>query len=159
MFSDFFPKAYISRVASLWVCFIVSTSIFRSWMVLLKSITCLVVFSCNSLRDFCVSFLRSSTYLAVFSCNSLRDFCASSLTVSTCLAVFSCISSELSMPFIKSSTSIMRYDFRPKSCSLGMLGYPGLAVLVVLGSEDTQLSWSLLVRFLHLHLPSDNHWC
>jgi hypothetical protein len=55
MVPDFFPKVSISSVASLWVFFIVSKSLFRSWMVLFYSITCLVVFSCNSLRDFCVS--------------------------------------------------------------------------------------------------------
>jgi hypothetical protein len=33
---------------------------FRSWMVLFNSFTCLVVFSCNSLRDF-FSTLRTST--------------------------------------------------------------------------------------------------
>ena len=36
-------------------------------MVLFNSFTCLVVFSCNSLRDFCVSYLRASSYLSVFS--------------------------------------------------------------------------------------------
>ena len=93
----FFPRTSISKHVSFWVFFIVSTSIFRSWMVLFNSITCFVVFSFNSLRDFCVSSLRTSTCLVVFSCNSLRT--------STCLAVFSCISlNELLMPFLKSST-------------------------------------------------------
>jgi hypothetical protein len=91
MATDFFPRISISRVVSLCDVFIVSTSIFRSWIVLFNSFTCLVVFSCNSLRDFCVSSLRASTCLPVFSCNSLRDFCVSSLRTSTCLAVFSCI--------------------------------------------------------------------
>jgi hypothetical protein len=101
---DFFPRISISSVVSLWVFFIVSTYIFWSWMVLFNLITCLVVFSCNSLRDFCVSSLRSSTCVAVFSCNSLRDFFAPFLKGSTCLAVFSCNSlSELLMPFLKSS--------------------------------------------------------
>jgi hypothetical protein len=64
------------------------------------------------------------------------------------LAVFSCISfSELLMPFLKSSTSIMRYDFKSESCFSGVLGYPGLAVLGVLGSDYAKLSWLLLVRF------------
>jgi hypothetical protein len=39
MVPDFFPKVYISRVASLWVFFIVSPSLFMSWMVLFNSIT------------------------------------------------------------------------------------------------------------------------
>jgi hypothetical protein len=110
MVPDFFPRVSISSVTSLWVFFIVSTSTFRSWMVLFYSIACLVVFSCNSLRDFCVSStclavfvcssLRTSNCLAVFSCNSLRDFCVSSLRASTSLPLFSCISvNELLMPF------------------------------------------------------------
>ena len=113
---------FISRVVSLWVYFIVSTSIFRSWIVLFNSITCLVVFSCNYLRDFCVSSLRTSTDLAVFSCIFL---------------------SELLMPFLKSSTSIMRYDFKSKSCFSCMLGYPGLAEVGMLGSDDGEQSWFL----------------
>jgi hypothetical protein len=108
------------------------------------------VFSCNSLRDFCVSPLKASSCLAVF-CNSLRDFCASSLRTSTCLAVFSCISlSELLMPFLKSSTTIMRYDFKSVSCFLGVLGYPGLIVVGIMCSHDAQCSWFLLVRFFRL---------
>ena len=52
MVPDFLPRYSISSVALLWVFFIVSTSLFRSWMVLLNSITCLVVFSFNSLSFF-----------------------------------------------------------------------------------------------------------
>jgi hypothetical protein len=33
-----------------------------------------------------------------------------------------------------------------------MLGYPGLAVVDVLGSDDAQCSWFLLVRILPLPL-------
>ena len=70
---------------------------------------------------------------------------------STYLSVFSCISlSELLIPLLKFSTSIMRYDFRSESCFLGVLGYPGLAVVGVLGSDDAQWSWFLLVRFFPL---------
>jgi hypothetical protein len=98
-------------------------------MVLFNSITCLVVFPCNSLRDFCVSFLMTSTYLAVFSYISL---------------------SELLMPFLKSSTSIMRYDFKSESCFSDVLVYSGLAEVGVLGSDDGEQSWFLLVRFLSL---------
>jgi hypothetical protein len=62
-----------------------------------------------------------------------------------------CISlSPLLMPFLKSFTSIMRYDFKSESCFSGVLGYPGLAVVGVLGSDDVQWSWFLLVRFLCL---------
>ena len=71
MVLDFFPRVSIYSVASLWVFFFVSTSLFRSRMFLFIFITCLVMFSCNSLRDFCVSSLRSSTCLAGFSCISL----------------------------------------------------------------------------------------
>ena len=73
----------------------------------------------------------------MFSCNSLRVFCACSLRTSTCLAVFSYISlSELLMPFLKSYTRIVRYDFKSESCFSGMLEYLGLAVVGVLGSDD-----------------------
>jgi hypothetical protein len=68
-----FPRFSISRVGSLCDFFIVSSYIFRSWMVLFSSFTWLVVFFCNSLRDFCVSSLRYSTCLPVFSCISLRE--------------------------------------------------------------------------------------
>ena len=44
----------------------------------------------------------------------------------------------------------MRYDFKSESCFSGVLGYPGLAVVGVLGSEDAKWSWFLLVRFLRL---------
>jgi hypothetical protein len=124
MVPDYFPRVYIFRVVSLWVFFIVSTSIFSSWMVLFDFITCLVVFYCTSLRDFCVSSLRTSTCLAVFSCFSLSD---------------------LLMPFLKSSTTIMRYEFKSESCFSGVLGYPGLAVVGILPSDDAQWSWFLLV--------------
>jgi hypothetical protein len=83
MVPDFFPRVSISSVVSLWVFFIVSTSLFRSYMVLFNSITCLVVFSCIS--------LRTSTFLSVFSGISL---------------------SELLKSYLMSSTSIMRYDVK-----------------------------------------------
>jgi hypothetical protein len=44
----------------------------------------------------------------------------------------------------------MRYDFKSESCFLGVLGYPGLAEVGLLGSDDGELSWFLLVRFLRL---------
>jgi hypothetical protein len=37
------------------------------WFCLFLSFVCLIVFSCNSLRDFCVSSLRASSCLPVFS--------------------------------------------------------------------------------------------
>jgi hypothetical protein len=139
MAPDFFPRISFSRVVSLYDFFIVSTFIFRSWIILFNSFTCLLVFFCNSLRDFCVSSLRASTCLPVFSYNSLRNFCVSSLRASTCLAVFTCISlRELLMSFLKSSISIMRYDFKYESCFSSVLGYPGLTVVGVLGSDDVK---------------------
>ena len=65
----FFPRFSISRVVSLCDFFIVSTSTFRCWMVLFNSFTFLYVFSCNSLRNFCVSSLRVSTCLPVYLCS------------------------------------------------------------------------------------------
>jgi hypothetical protein len=57
---------------------------------------------------------------------------------------------EFLKPFLMSSTSIMRYDFKSESCFSGVLGYSGLANVGVLGSDDGEWSWFLLVRFLHL---------
>jgi hypothetical protein len=125
----FFPCISILRVVSLCVFFNVYTSIFRSWMVLFNSTTRLVVFPCNTFRYFCVSSLRASTCFTVFSFISL---------------------SELLILFLKSSTAIMRYDFISESCFSGMLGYPGLTVVGVLGSDDAQWTWFLLVM-LHIH--------
>jgi hypothetical protein len=85
---DLFPRFSISKFVSLCYFFIVSISVFRFWMVLFNSFTCSVVFSSNSLRDFCVSSLMAFTCLSVFSCNSLRIFCVSSLKASTCSPVF-----------------------------------------------------------------------
>jgi hypothetical protein len=70
---DLFSRVSISRIVSLCDFFIVSIFIFRSWVVLFNSYTCLVVFSCISLRDLCVSSLRVSTCLPVFSCISLKE--------------------------------------------------------------------------------------
>ena len=89
----------------------------------------------------------TSICLAVFSCYSLMDFHASSLRASTSLAVFFCISlSELLMSFLISSMDIMKYDFKFKSCFSGVLGYLGLIIVGVLGSDDADWSWFQLVR-------------
>ena len=48
MTPDIFCRFSNSRVVSLCDFFIVSICIFRSWMVLFISFTCLIVFSCNS---------------------------------------------------------------------------------------------------------------
>jgi hypothetical protein len=55
MVPEFLLRVSTSNVVSLLVFFIFPTFPFRSWIVLFNSIICLVVFSCNSLRDFCVS--------------------------------------------------------------------------------------------------------
>ena len=44
----------------------------------------------------------------------------------------------------------MRYEFKSKSCLSSGFVYPGLAVVGVLGSDDVEWSWFVLVRFLHL---------
>ena len=44
----------------------------------------------------------------------------------------------------------MRYDFKSESYFSGVLGYPGLAIVGVLGSYDAMWSWFLLVSFLSL---------
>ena len=50
--------------------------------------------------------------------------------------MFYCISlRELFTSFLKSSISIMRYDFKSKFCFSGVLGYPVLAVVEELGSD------------------------
>ena len=63
----------------------------------------------------------------------------------------SCISlSELLKSFSMSSTIIMRYAFKSGSSFSGVLGCPGLGEVGVLGSDDGEWSWFLLVRFLCL---------
>jgi hypothetical protein len=44
----------------------------------------------------------------------------------------------------------MRYDFKPDFYFSGLLGYPGLAVVGILDSDDAEWSWCLLVIFLCL---------
>jgi hypothetical protein len=68
-----FPRFSNSRVVSFCDVFIFSISIFRSWVVLFFSVASLIVFSCNSLRDFCVSSLRASSCLPLFSCIYSRE--------------------------------------------------------------------------------------
>jgi hypothetical protein len=53
-----FSRFSISRIVSLCDFFIVSISIFISWVILFNSFTCLVVFSCNSLRGFLCFLLK-----------------------------------------------------------------------------------------------------
>ena len=58
MTPNLFARFSIIRVVSLCDFFIVYISIFRSWMVLFISFTCLIVFSYNSLRDFFCFFFK-----------------------------------------------------------------------------------------------------
>jgi hypothetical protein len=95
MTPDLFPRFSISRVVSLCDFFIVSISIFRSWIVLFIYFTCLIVFSCISLR-------------------------------------------ELLMSFLKSSITIIRSNFRSKSCFSHVMVYPELAMVGELGSDDAK---------------------
>ena len=44
----------------------------------------------------------------------------------------------------------MIFDFKSESCFSGVLGDPGLTQVGVLGSDDGEWAWFLLVRFLHL---------
>jgi hypothetical protein len=65
MTPDLFPRFSNSRFVSLCYFFIVFSSIFRSWMVLLLSFAILIVFYCHSLRDLYVFPLRASSCLPV----------------------------------------------------------------------------------------------
>ena len=84
---DFFPRFSISKIIYLCDFFIVSPSIFRSWMVL---------------------FFPS--YLFVFSCNFSR---------------------ELFISHLKCPISIKRSTFKSKTCFSSVLGFLGLAVVVL----------------------------
>jgi hypothetical protein len=59
------------------------------------------------------------------------------------------------MFFLKSSIIIMRSDFRSQSCSSSVMVYPGLAMLGVLGSDDTLVSVAyILMLASHLIISS-----
>jgi hypothetical protein len=64
-------------------------------LVLFISFSCLIAFSCNSLRDLCVSSLRASTSLPVFYCMSSRELVMSFLMSSIII-----IRSDLSLAFL-----------------------------------------------------------
>jgi hypothetical protein len=67
---DLFPIFSISKVASICVFFIVSTSTFRSWTALFNSFSSFIVLSYISLRGLFISSLMASICLPVFSCIS-----------------------------------------------------------------------------------------
>ena len=52
------PRLSISRIPSVCVFFVSSIYIFRFWIVLFIYFTCLMIFSCISLKDLCVSSLK-----------------------------------------------------------------------------------------------------
>ena len=54
------------------------------------------------------------------------------------------------MSFLKSSISIMRCDFKSRSCSSGVLWYSGFAIVGELGSDGAMLPCFPLVMFLRL---------
>ena len=58
------------------------------------------------------------------------------------------------MSSLTSYISIMRCDFKSRSCFSGVLGYPGLAVVGELGSHGAMLTWFvgsvLAFDFCHL---------
>jgi len=110
-----FPRLSTSSVVSLYDLFIFSIAIFRSWMFLFNSFTSLVVFSCHSFREFCVSSLKASTCLPVFSYISLR---------------------ELFISFLKPSIIIMKCDFTSKSFFYRVSGNTVCAFVGELGSDD-----------------------
>jgi hypothetical protein len=49
--------------------------------------------------------------------------------------------------------------FKCKSCFSGVLGYPGLAMVGELDSDDTKYLWFLLIKFLCFFLLSGYLWC
>lgn len=51
------------------------------------------------------------------------------------------------MTYLKFSAIIMKCDFNSKSCFLGVLGYPGIAVVGELGSDGAKQRWFLLLTF------------
>ena len=54
------------------------------------------------------------------------------------------------MSFLMSSTITMRSDFRSESYFSSVIVYPGLAMMVELGSDDAMFLWFLLLMFLCL---------
>ena len=72
-----FPMFSISKVPSDFLLFTVSISSFRSFTILLISLTVLIVFSCITLRDLFVSSLRIYTCFILFLCffKRLFSFC------------------------------------------------------------------------------------
>jgi hypothetical protein len=56
------------------------------------------------------------------------------------------------MSFLKSSIIIMRSYFRSEFCFSGVLGYPGLAMVGELGSDDVSVAYVLFFFFFKIYL-------
>jgi hypothetical protein len=56
------------------------------------------------------------------------------------------------MSSLLSSITFMKWDFRAESCFSSVLGYPGLALVGELGSDDPKWHWFPMLMFLHLPL-------
>jgi hypothetical protein len=113
---DFFPRFSSPLVSAFVISLLFPFSfLYLAWFCSVPSPVwlCLPVI----FKAFFVSSLRSSTYLAVFSCISLRG---------------------LLMSFLKSSTIIIRCDFKSHSCFSLVLRYPGLDVVGEVGSGDAR---------------------
>jgi hypothetical protein len=54
------------------------------------------------------------------------------------------------MSFLKSPIIFMKWEFRSEFWFIGVLGYPGFAVVRELGSDVAKSNWFLLFMFLHL---------
>ena len=81
MTPDLFPRFSYFRSVSICDFYIVSISIFRFWIVLFISFTSLIVFSCNSLREFfCYLFMGFSISLKKL----FISFLKSSIMITRC---------------------------------------------------------------------------
>jgi hypothetical protein len=89
---------------------------------------------------------NSFTSLIVFSCISLMDLCVSSKQVFYLFTVFSCISLRgLFMSSLRTSIIVKSWNFRSESCFSGMLVYPELAMVGELGSDAIKCHWYLFI--------------
>ncbi len=93
-------QVYMSLLWIFWALGLIST---YKWVHSIRVYFCLCYFT----QDDIFYFHPFAYGLLIVSCNSLRDFCVSFIRASTCLLVLSCISlRELFMSFLKSSIII-----------------------------------------------------
>ena len=84
----------------------------------------------------------------VFSCSSLSNYCVSSVGGSICLSVFSsCCLRELFIHISKISIIMVEKDLEPEPHFYGVFYKPLLAVVGELGSNVVRLSWFPLLKF------------